>query len=179
MTDLVPIEQIDRAILTVRGQRVMLDADLAELYCVETRALNQAVRRNLDRFPEDFAFVLTIEEWADLRSQSVILKAGRGQHRKFPPYVFTEHGAVMLASVLSSPRAVEASILVARAFVRLRRLLGFEAEILRRMEALEARAEGNEIQTAMVAEELKEIRSLMSAPITSAIGFRSNDPPSP
>ncbi len=173
MSDLILAEHIADAILTIRGQRVMLDADLAALYGVEVRALNQAVRRNLARFPEDFAFPLTAEEWASLRSQSVILKA-RGQHRKYLPFAFTEHGAVMLASVLNSPIAVEASIQVVRAFVRMRRLVAFEAEIRQRFQVLEATAGEHTVHIAAL---YQAIQDLMSPPDTEVkrIGFRPDD----
>ena len=116
-------------IFYVRGQKVMLDYDLASIYCVETRVLNQAVKRNQKRFPDDFIFHLTQDEWVSLRSQFVILdilpdkqnrSTGRGKYRKFLPYVFTEHGALMLASVLNSDEAIRASIFVVRAFIKLR-----------------------------------------------------------
>lgn len=114
------IQNIDYAIYIIRGQRVMLDEDLAKIYGVETRILNQAIRRNLDRFPEDFMFQLTKEEFTNLISQIVISRWG-GRRKK--PFVFTEHGAVMLASVLRSKRAVQMSIEVVKAFVRLRHVL--------------------------------------------------------
>jgi hypothetical protein len=100
------VEQIESRIFLIRGQKVMLDADLAELYGVEIRALNQAVKRNAERFPEDFMLQLASEEFAALRSQIVILKNGRGQHRKYMPYAFTEHGALMLGNVSKFERAV-------------------------------------------------------------------------
>jgi hypothetical protein len=106
-------EAITLRIATARGQRVILDSDLAALYEVETKRFNEAVRRNLAKFPADFMFQLTAEEWAALRSQSATLNAagtGRGQHRKYLPYAFTEHGAIMAANLLSSPRAVEVSV---------------------------------------------------------------------
>ncbi|HEV8726083.1 MAG TPA: ORF6N domain-containing protein [Candidatus Binatia bacterium] len=112
---------IEKSILVVRGQRVILAADLAKIYGVETRVLNQAVKRNRERFPEDFTFRLTREEasaMAASRSQSVILK--RGENIKYLPYVFTEHGAIMAANVLNSPHAVRMSVYVVRAFIRLR-----------------------------------------------------------
>jgi hypothetical protein len=118
---LAPIP-IENQILLVRGQKVLLDADLAALYGVEVRALNQAVKRNEQRFPPDFVFQLTPEENEALRSQTVISKGGRGG-RHYAPYVFTEHGAIMAASVLNSPRAVEMSIYVVRAFVHQRETL--------------------------------------------------------
>ena len=121
---LIPVEVITGKIFILRGHRVMLDRDLAKLYRVETRAVNQAVKRNQDRFPEDFMFQVTSEEAEAVlssRSQIVILK--RGENIKYLPYVFTEHGVVMLANVLKSAVAIRASIQVVRAFVHLRRLL--------------------------------------------------------
>ena len=135
----IPIEAVTKRILVIRGHRVMLDSDLATLYGVETRVLIQAVKRNSARFPADFMFALTAEEWAGLRSQSVILKTGRGQHRKYLPYVFTEHGALMLASVLNSERAVQMSVLVTRAFVRLREFLATNKELAAQLRKLERR----------------------------------------
>jgi hypothetical protein len=105
-----PAEQIGQFILVLRRHRVLLDQDLAELYGVETRVLVQAVKRNLSRFPSDFMFQLTAAEWAALRSQTVILKPGRGQHRKYLPYAFTEQGVAMLSSVLNSERAIAVNI---------------------------------------------------------------------
>ncbi len=108
--NLVPLERIERAILVLRGHKVMLDSDLATLYAVETKVLNQAISRNIERFPEDFMFQLTEAEAAFLRSQTVTLKTGRGQHRKYLPFAFTEQGVAMLSSVLRSPRAVRVNI---------------------------------------------------------------------
>lgn len=116
----VETSDISDQIRIVRGQRVLLDFDLAQLYGVETRTLNQAVRRNLQRFPADFLLQLTDSEIDSLRSQSVILKLGRGRHRKFLPLAFTEHGAIMAATILNSPRAIEMSVYVVRAFLKLR-----------------------------------------------------------
>ena len=115
----------------------MLDADLAGLYGVETKRLNEQVRRNVERFPEDFMFQLSAEEYDALRSQIATLKPGRGQHRKYLPYAFTEHGALMAANVLNSRRAVEASVYVIRAFIRLRVVLATNAELLKKLDALE------------------------------------------
>jgi ORF6N domain len=122
----IPYERIERAIKVVRGQRVILDADLAELYGVTTAALNQAVRRNAQRFPVDFAFQLNPSEFHDLISQTVTSKSGRGGRRKLP-WAFTEHGVAMLSSVLRSGQAVRVNIEIMRAFVRLRRLLATPA----------------------------------------------------
>ena len=132
----VPAERIEHRILLVRGEKVMLDSDLAALYGVPTKVLNQAVRRNRDRFPEDFMFSLTWEEGRRLlRSQTVTLK--RGQHLKYLPSAFTEHGVAMLSSVLRSARAVQVNIAVVRAFVRLREMLASHKELAQRPEDLE------------------------------------------
>jgi len=165
---LIPTERIERAILLIRGEKVMLDSDLAELYGVETRALNQAVKRNASRFPEDFMFQLTAEEAKAVRcsrSQSVILK--RGGNIKYLPHAFTEHGALMLANVLNSERAAQTSVLVVRAFVRLRQLLSSNAELARKLEALEKKYDA---QFKVVFD---AIRQLMSPPETKRkeIGF--------
>lgn len=131
----IPAERIERGIFVLRGQRVMLDTDLADLYGVPTKALNQAVKRNADRFPPDFMFQLTEAE-----KQQVVTNCDHLRKLKFSPtlpHAFTEHGAVMLASVLNSPTAVQASLQVVRAFVRLRLLLASHAELAKRVEALE------------------------------------------
>lgn len=124
-------------IFVVRGRRVLLDSDLAQAYGVQTKVFNQAIRRNLERFPGDFGFQLDATEWGALRSQIVTLETGRGRHRKFLPFVFTEHGAIMAASVLQTQRAVEMSVYVVRAFVRLRAVLASNAELSRKLAALE------------------------------------------
>src|SRR6266852_4356363 len=135
---LIPAERIERAILLIRGHKVMLDRDLAELYGVPTGVLNQAVKRNLKRFPKDFMFHLVWEEAEQvLRSQSVILK--RGQHRKFRPYAFTEQGVAMLSSILRSDRAIEVNIAIMRAFVRLREILASHKDLARKLEEMERR----------------------------------------
>ena len=179
---LVPVEGITRAILVLRGHRVILDRDLAALYGVETRVLNQAVKRNEERFPEDFRFQLTAQEAAALRSQFVTLKPGRGRHVKFRPYAFTEHGAIMAATVLSSPRAIEMSLYVVRAFVQLRELLASNHELAKRLDQLEARIEKkltthDDAITAM----LSAIRQLMNPtpPKRRGIGFTADLNPKP
>ena len=135
---LVQSDRVERAILVLRGHRVILDSDLAAIYGVETRRLNEQVRRNTTRFPPDFAFQLTSEEFAALISQIATSNArqGRGGRRKLP-YAFTEHGALMAASVLSSTQAVEMSILVVRAFVRFRRLLATHSELAAKIDEME------------------------------------------
>jgi hypothetical protein len=139
---------IDRLIREIRDERVMLDSDLARLYGVETKALNRAVRRNPGRFPPDFMFRLTDAEFEELRRQSGpsalrfqsdTLKPGRGQHRKYLPYVFTEQGVAMLSSVLRSERAVQVNVEIMRTFVRLRQMAITHADLARRLAELEAR----------------------------------------
>jgi hypothetical protein len=136
---IVPVETIERKIFLIRGCKVMLDSDLAALYEVPTKALNQAVRRNLDRFPADFMFQLTDEELVNLRSHLVTSSfAGSGHGgRRHPPYAFTEHGVAMLSSVLSSKRAVALNILIIRAFVRLREYLATHKDLAKKLEDVE------------------------------------------
>jgi hypothetical protein len=129
------VDRIEKAILLIRDEKVILDVDLAALYDVETRSLLQAVKRNPERFPTDFMFQLTRKEFDALRSQSVISK-GRGG-RRYLPYVFTEHGAIMAANVLNSKTAVQASVEVVRAFIRLRQMLASNAELARKLSDLE------------------------------------------
>jgi hypothetical protein len=130
-------QDIARDIQIVRGHRVLLDADLAALYGVPTKQLNQQVRRNAEKFPSDFVFVLTSQDMESLRPQSATLKTGRGNNRKYAPIAFTEHGAIMAATVLNSPRAVQMSVYVVRAFVKLRQLLASNTELARRLQTLE------------------------------------------
>lgn len=135
--DIVPAEAVDLRILTVRDHRVMLDADLAELYSIEIRALNQGVRRNIERFPDDFMFALSDEEWRAIRDSLGQTRGWGG--RRNPPYAFTEQGVAMLSSVLRSDRAVTVNIEIMRAFVRLRRLLQSHADLALRVDELEAK----------------------------------------
>ena len=133
---LVHPERIERLVLLIRGHKVMLDSDLAELYGVTTKRLNEQVRRNLSRFPEDFMFQLTELETQLLRSQIATSKEGRGG-RRYLPYAFTEQGVAMLSSVLNSERAIKVNIEIMRAFVRLRRILASHADLARKLDALE------------------------------------------
>ncbi|HEU4420714.1 MAG TPA: ORF6N domain-containing protein [Planctomycetota bacterium] len=167
-----PVERIERSILVLRGMRVMLDEDLASLYGVAVRILNQAVRRNIDRFPGDFMFQLTTEEVALLRSQIVILETGRGRHRKYMPFAFTEHGVAMLSSVLRSPRAVQVNIEIMRAFVRLRQMMASNVELARRLADLEKKYD------ARFRVVFEAIRQLVTPPRpkTGRIGFRREEP---
>lgn len=139
MSALIPFEQIEQKIFLIRGQKVMLDSELARLYGVDTRALNQAVRRNRDRFPGDFMFQLTSDEAKALRSQFVILKPGRGEHRKYLPHAFTEQGVAMLSSVLRSKRAARVNIAIMRAFMKLRELVSAHKELAGKLGELERR----------------------------------------
>jgi phage regulator Rha-like protein len=137
MSTLVPIEIIEKHILVLRNQKVMLSADLAELYGVEPKVLVQGVKRNIKRFPEDFMFQLTQDEGRLLRSQFVTLKKGRGQHAKYPAYAFTEQGIAMLSSVLNSDRAIAVNIEIMRAFVWLREMVASHKELAKKLEELE------------------------------------------
>jgi len=168
----VPVHVIERRIYLIRGQRVMLDSDLAELYRVETRALVQSVKRNIERFPEDFMFQLTTEEAGAMRSQTVI--ASR-RNIRYQPYAFTEHGVAMLSAVLKSDRAVRMSILIVRAFVQLRELLATNKELARKVEQLEAaqkqQARTQQQHAAILVSVVQDVQKLKNPPVTRAIGF--------
>ena len=153
----ISIERIAQSILVFRGHKVLLDSDLADLYGVATKVLLQAVRRNSERFPEDFMIQLTAAEWAALRSRIVTLKTGRGQHRKYPPYAFTEQGVAMLSTVLNSKRAIAINIEIMRAFVRLRGLLSSNRELARRFAQLATRLDKK------ITEHDKAIAAILSA----------------
>jgi hypothetical protein len=137
------VDNVERAIYLIRGQRIMLDSDLAAIYGTSTMRLNEQFRRNRKRFPDDFAFVLTREEFARLISQIAISKKGRGGRRKLP-IAFTEHGAIMLASVLNSDVAVQASVRVVRAFVRLREMVSANAQLATKLAELERRLDSHD-----------------------------------
>lgn len=153
--------RIERAILIQRGHKVLLDADLAALYGVRTKVLLQAVKRNLDRFPQDFMFQLSTDEFENLRSQSVTSKnPGRGG-RRYAPYAFTEQGVAMLSSVLNSPRAIAVNIEVMRAFVRLRELIASNKEFAAKLDQLEKKLTTHD---QAIAEIMFAIRQLMAPP---------------
>jgi len=168
---LLPVERITQAILLVRGQKVMLDADLAQLYDVPTKALIQAVKRNEGRFPPDFMFQLDEQEQESLRSQSVTSKEGRGG-RRYPPYVFTEQGIAMLSSVLRSERAVMVNIEIMRAFVRLRQMVEGYQELARKVEDLEHRYDS---QFSAVFEAIRGLMEDSHSHGPSAITVRRRD----
>jgi ORF6N domain-containing protein len=166
-----PMEKIERSIHLVRGQKVILAADLAELYGVVAWRLNEQVKRNKDRFPADFMFQLTYPEVRALTSQIARSKPGRGGRRTLP-YAFTEHGAIMAAMVLNSPRAVEMSVHVVRAFGRLRQMLATHKELAQKLAELELRLEGHD---KAIHNLFETIRRLMNPPEPKPrrIGFRS------
>jgi hypothetical protein len=194
-----PGPTIERLILSIRDQRVILAGDLAMVYGVETRALNQAVSRNLDRFPHDFMIQLSSAEFADLksrgtvsgdgrvalRSQFVILKGGvsrsqnatskRGQHIKYPPYAFTEHGAIMAATVLNSPQAVAMSVYVVRAFVRMREQLAANEGILKRLAEIDKTLLRHDASLRDIYHKLLPLLQPPPEPTKRRIGFTSGD----
>lgn len=169
------IEHISRAILVLRGQKILLDTELAELYGVPTKVLLQAIKRNAERFPEDFMFQLSPEEWATLRSQIVTSKSRGG--RRYLPYAFTEQGVAMLSSVLHSDRAIAVNIQIMRVFVRMRELINSNRELARRLDELEARLDKKlTTHDQAILAILSAIRKLMHppAPAHRPIGFTAN-----
>jgi hypothetical protein len=166
---IVSSESIVSRIHQIRGLRVMRDSDLAELYEVPTKRLNEQVKRNAERFPADFMFQLTEQEHTDLRSQNATSNAQRGG-RRYLPYVFTEHGAIMAASVLNSTRAVEMSVFIVRAFVQLREMLSSHKELAAKLEALERKVGGHD---QAIRGLIDAMRQLMTPPETPkrGIGF--------
>lgn len=165
---IIPTERIERCILVLRGERVILDADLAILYGVSTKALNQAVKRNKERFPPDFKFRLTNKEKAE-----VVTNCDHLRRLKFAPtmpYAFTEHGTIMAANVLKSKRAVEVSILVVRAFVRLRQLLASHAELARKLDTLESKYDA---QFKVIFDAIRRLMEPPKADKKGRIGFRN------
>jgi hypothetical protein len=174
---MVPAYDITRAILLLRGHRVILDAELATLYGVSTKALNQAVKRNAERFPEDFMLRLTRAETETLNRSRIVTSSQKHRDPRFPPYAFTEHGAIMAATILNSPRAIEMSVFVVRAFVQLRELLSSNKELARRFAQLEARLDKKlAAHDEAIAAILSAIRQLMhpAAPKRRGIGFTAD-----
>jgi hypothetical protein len=178
-TALIPIEHIEQRIFLIRGKKVMCDFHLSQLYGVPTKALNLAVKRNADRFPPDFMFQLTKDEFQQvalsLRFQFGTSKvSGRGG-RRYLPYAFTEHGALMLASVLNSPKAIEASIYVVRAFVRMRNILTAHKEIAEKLRELEQKISSHDADIQTIINVLKELMATPEQP-KKRIGFRVEEP---
>ena len=167
-----PDAAITQKIHLIRGHKVMLDRDLAELYSAQVKALKQAVRRNMERFPEDFMFELTLEEDRALRSQFVTLK--QGEHAKYPPFAFTEHGILMLANVLRSEQAVAVSILIIRVFNRMREVLLSHRDILQKLEQLEGRLTGHDEGIQAIFDHLTELVS-PTEQARKPVGFKPQD----
>jgi ORF6N domain len=168
-SNLIPIEKIEKAIYLIRGEKVMLDRDLAKLYDVSTAAFNQAVRRNRERFPEDFMFQLTPAELAELNRSQIVIGSQKHRDPRSRPYAFTEQGVAMLSTALRSKRAISVNIEIMRAFVKLRQMFASNAELSRRLDELESKYDK---QFRIVFD---AIRQLMSAPVRNRkeIGFRS------
>ncbi len=172
--------RIELLILTIRGQKVILDRDLAALYGVPTYRFNEAVKRNLRRFPDDFMFRLTADEFATLTSQIAMSKPGRGGRRTLP-YAFTEHGAVMAANILHSERAIQMSVLVVRAFVRMRAMLATQKDLAGKLAALEETlTERLDLHERVISDIIQQIMSLLNPPPEPEppqkhIGFRTRE----
>ena len=166
---LVKVGKIQQRILLIRGEKVIVDADLAEAYGVTTKALNQAIRRNVDRFPSDFMFRLTKEEKSE-----VVTTCDHLEKLKFSPvtpHVFTEHGAIMVASVLNSPKAIEVSVFVVRAFVQLREVIAGHKELARKIAQLERNLGDHDEQIMVLVEAIKQLMDPKPPPKTRRIGF--------
>ncbi|MDO8527296.1 MAG: ORF6N domain-containing protein [Deltaproteobacteria bacterium] len=171
MTELIPMERIEKQIFLIRGHKVMLDSHLAELYGVSTKRLNEQVRRNIKRFPPDFLIELSKEEDEALRSQYATLKkSGRGRHRKYLPYVFTEQGVAMLSTVLNSERAIQVNIEIMRAFVQLRALLATHKDLAQKLAQMEKKYDH---QFKIVFDAIRDMMTQPSAKPKNPIGFRN------
>ncbi|MEI8373790.1 MAG: ORF6N domain-containing protein [Planctomycetota bacterium] len=168
----IPVERIEQSILLVREHKVMLDSDLASLYEVETKVLVRAVKRNLDRFPEDFMFQLSKEEFDDLRCHFGTSSAWGG--RRYAPYAFTEQGVAMLSSVLRSPRAVAVNVEIMRAFVRLRQMLASNADLARKLDTLEKKYDD---QFQIVFDAIRQLMLPPEAKPKPRIGFHVEEDP--
>jgi len=170
---IVSVERTERLILLIRGQKVILDSDLAAVYAVDTRVLVQAVKRNRVRFPADFMFQLTSEEFASLRSQSVISNGPRGRGgRRYPPYAFTEHGAIMAAGILNSERAVQTSVFVVRAFVRLRHVLASQEGLAAKVKRLQKTVQNHDKQIVAIVDTIQLLMPPAQEPPKEPFGFR-------
>ena len=179
MNDLVPVERIEKSILLLRGQKIMLDATLADLYGVTTKRLNEQVKRNRNRFPEDFMFQLSFQEAAVLRAHIATSTSGHGGRRTLPN-VFTEHGVIMAATVLNSPRAIEVSLLVVRAFVRLRQFLASHKELASKLAELERRLGTHDKAIRSLIEKIHQLMApVPPPPKTRPMGFVMPRPPKP
>lgn len=173
-TALVLVERITHSILIVRGQRALLDSDIATLYGVTTKALNQAVKRNAERFPEDFMFRLLRTETEALNRSQVVTGSQKHRDPRFAPFAFTEHGAIMAATILNSPRAVEMSVYVVRAFVRLRDILASNKELARRLDQLERKLTTHDQAILSILKAIRELVPPPPEPKRRGIGFTAN-----
>jgi hypothetical protein len=171
----VPAERVEKAILLIRGQKVMLDRDLAELYGVATKVLKQAVKRNIDRFPSDFMFVLSRQEVTNLKSQIVTSSSPQWGGARYQPMAFTEQGVAMLSSVLRSKRAVQVNIEIMRAFVRVREMLGAHRELAARLKELENSIQGHDEQIQTIFEAIRQLMTPPEKP-KKKIGFEVKKP---
>jgi hypothetical protein len=169
MGELVPVESVERSIIEIRGVKVMLDSDLASLYSVETKRLNEQMKRNRDRFPSDFVFQLSPEECMRLRSQFATSNTGRGGRRS-PPFAYTEHGALMAANVLNSREAIQMSVFIVRAFVRLRSIYAMRIELTRRLDELDTRVSEHDVELRSIVEAIRRL-AMPSSPKRRPIGF--------
>jgi hypothetical protein len=169
--DEISIDQIDHRILLIRGRRVMIDSDLAALYDVSTGRFNEQVKRNLGRFPADFMFQLTNQEAVALRSQFAISneRAGRGG-RRYLPYAFTEHGAIMAATILNTPRATEVSVYVVRAFLRLREIVASSTALSKKLDALERKVTTHDRTIGDLIQAIRQL-TVQPEPKRRPIGF--------
>lgn len=156
MSDLIPIERIENKILVIRGQKVLLDRDLAELYGIPTKALKQAVKRNIEKFPEDFMFELNKQEFSDWRSQ-IVTSIGDKMGLRYMPMPFTEYGVVMLSTVLRSKKAVQVNIMVVRAFIRMREMLLSNEKMANRLKEVEERMDSQEMNTIIIMDKLRTL----------------------
>ena len=175
--DIVPLETIEQKIFLVRGQKVMLERDLAELYGVETKVLKQAVKRNIKRFPDDFMFVLSKEEFANWRSQFVTSKSDK-MGLRHAPMAFTEQGVAMLSSVLRSPRAVQVNIEIVRVFVCLRQILSTHKELARKLAEIELRLQNQDEQIQTIFEAIRQLMTPLESP-RKRIGFEVKEQHAP
>ena len=170
--DLIPLDRVERAILILRGRRVILDSDLAALYGASAKRLNEQVKRNAERFPPDFAFKLTPEEFETLRSQFATSKLERRGGRRTLPTAFTEHGALMAASVLNSPKAVEMSLQVVRAFVRLRHFLASHQQLAAKLDELERKIATHDTRIVALFDAVRKLMATPEKP-KRQIGFQT------
>ena len=173
MKDLIPTERIETCILLLRGQKVMLDVDLAKLYGVTVGRLNEAVKRNSKRFPLDFMFRLSLQELRNLKSQ-IAISSSRWGGRRQQPYAFTEQGVAMLSSVLNSERAVQVNIEIMRAFVKLRELLSSHKDLALKLAEMEKKYDS---QFKVVFDAIRELMTPIEPPSKPRIGFRTTSPP--